>query len=119
MWPSPGDVRRAAASECPALSSFCGAQPRGLGHGDDLTGTRGGQLVVADPGWLQPLRETGAETKGPAATERHRACPAFQARGPVSLAESLRNPDPSFRNAVLCVINCFYLAENHFRPLSP
>lgn len=74
--------------------------------------------MLADPGWLQPRRETGAETKGPAAPERHRGCPALQERGPVSLAKFRRSPDPSFRSAVLCVINCFHLAENHFPPLS-
>jgi hypothetical protein len=42
----------------------------------------------------------------------------FQERNPVTLAEFLIHPDTSVRNSFLCIINCFYLAENHFSLLS-
>lgn len=42
----------------------------------------------------------------------------FQERNPVTSAEFLIHPDTSVRNSFLCIINCFYLAENHFSLLS-
>lgn len=41
-----------------------------------------------------------------------------QERNPVTFAKFLIHPDTSVRNSFLCIINCFYLAENHFSLLS-
>ena len=45
-------------------------------------------------------------------------CQSFQERNLVNFTKIPLSPDTSIRNVVLCIINCFSLAENHFLLLS-
>lgn len=112
---SPAQIQRLSLTE----SASEGSRPQSWVWGPSEPGRNPWKTPVSSsseqPAGSQACRGKGTkQAPGPAVP----ICQTFQERNLVNFTKFPLSPDTSIRNAFLCIINCFSLAENHFLLLS-